>query len=77
MALPNDHIITNSRHLEALQKTNEHIKNIQQGLNKNITGDFLAQDIRMALYYLGSITGEVDIDKDILGTIFGKFCIGK
>lgn len=70
-------IITNTRHLEALQKTNEHIIDVQQGLENNISKDFLSQDIRLALRYLGEITGEVDIDKDILGTIFSKFCIGK
>jgi tRNA modification GTPase len=42
-----------------------------------ITGDFLAQDIRHALIHLGEITGAIDVDRDILGTIFGKFCIGK
>ncbi|MFT4645115.1 MAG: tRNA modification GTPase [Planctomycetota bacterium] len=42
-----------------------------------ITGDLLAQDIRIALRELGNITGEIDIDQDILGTIFSKFCIGK
>jgi len=33
--------------------------------------------MRQAINSIGSITGEVDIDHDILGTIFGKFCIGK
>lgn len=70
-------IITNTRHLEALQKTNKHIAAVQEGLKNNISKDFLSQDIRLALRYLGEITGEVDIDKDILGTIFSKFCIGK
>jgi|TARA_B110000285_G_C15102548_1_gene605866 tRNA modification GTPase len=42
-----------------------------------ITGDFLAQDIRHSLIYLGEITGAIDVDRDILGNIFGKFCIGK
>ena len=46
-------------------------------MNANLPGDLLAMDIREALDYLGQITGEIDIDQDILGTIFGKFCIGK
>ena len=70
-------VVTNARHLEALQKTNEHIHAIQQGIQDQVSNDLVSQDIRMALYYLGQITGEVDVDKDILGTIFGKFCIGK
>jgi len=37
----------------------------------------LTIDIRRALHYLGEITGQVEVDRDILGTIFGKFCIGK
>ncbi|MCC6413493.1 MAG: hypothetical protein IT270_17675, partial [Saprospiraceae bacterium] len=42
----------------------------------SISGDFLAQDIRRALSYLGEISGEVGVE-DLLGNIFGKFCIGK
>ncbi|MBK9981966.1 MAG: hypothetical protein IPP15_05990 [Saprospiraceae bacterium] len=41
-----------------------------------MTHDFLAQDIRQALYHLGEITGEISSD-DILGNIFKRFCIGK
>ena len=41
-----------------------------------ISGDLLAMDIRQALHYLGEITGEVTTD-EVLGNIFGKFCIGK
>jgi len=46
------------------------------GLKNGITGDFLAIDIRQSLHHLGSITGEITSD-DLLGNIFGKFCIGK
>lgn len=70
-------IVTNSRHLEALQKTKEHLMAVQFGLEQQISGDLLAQDLRFALRYLAEITGEIDVDKDILGTIFSKFCIGK
>jgi tRNA modification GTPase len=34
-------------------------------------------DIREAMRQLGNITGEIQIDKDLLGNIFSKFCIGK
>jgi tRNA modification GTPase len=71
-----DVIITNIRHYEALQKTLGAIDRVIQGLNHNISGDFLAQDIRECLHYLGEITGQISTD-EILGNIFSKFCIGK
>jgi len=46
------------------------------GLGSGISSDFIAMDIRQALHYLGEITGEISTD-DLLGNIFGKFCIGK
>ena len=72
-----DTIVTNSRHLEALQNTLITIGKIKQGMDMGLPGDLLAMDIREALSHLGHITGEIDVDQDILGTIFGKFCIGK
>lgn len=69
-------IITNMRHVEALQKAFDAITQVKQGLDNCITGDFLAIDIRQSLHYLGEITGEITTD-DLLGNIFGKFCIGK
>ncbi len=70
-------IVTNTRHINALKDTLIHLNQIEQGLNQHISGDFLSIDIRMALQSLGEITGTVELDRDILGTIFGKFCIGK
>ncbi|CAG0967397.1 tRNA modification GTPase MnmE [Flavobacteriales bacterium] len=70
-------IVSNTRHYEALQKSLQSIHNVQQGLNNNISSELLALDIRDALRHLGEITGAIDIDKDILGTIFSRFCIGK
>lgn len=70
-------IVSNTRHYDALQKANKSLDEVLNGMTIGITGDFLAQDIRHALIYLGEITGEIDVDRDILGTIFGKFCIGK
>jgi len=46
-------------------------------MERGLSGDLLSLHLKDALYHLGSITGRIDIDKDILGTIFGKFCIGK
>jgi len=70
-------IVTNVRHLDALQKSLIQIEKVREGLDFGISGDLLSIDIRAALSELGSIIGEVDVDKDILGNIFGKFCIGK
>ncbi len=73
----NQTIVTNLRHFEALQNALADLERVEHGLVNQISGDFLAQDIRQALRHLGSIVGEVEIDRDILGAIFGKFCIGK
>ena len=70
-------IVTNVRHLDALQKSLDQIAIVRESLDGGISGDLLSIDIRSALRELGSIIGEVDVDKDILGNIFGKFCIGK
>ena len=70
-------IVSNARHYHDLQQSLADIDRVQEGLAQGISGDFLAQDIREALRHLGNIIGEVDVDRDILGNIFGKFCIGK
>lgn len=72
----NDVIVTNARHYEALQKALTAIKRVGEGLQQNISGDFLSQDIRECLHYLGEITGQISTD-EVLGNIFSKFCIGK
>jgi tRNA modification GTPase len=69
-------IVTNVRHFEALSKALESIERVQLGLDNLISGDFLAQDIRECLIFLGEITGEISND-EILGHIFKNFCIGK
>ncbi|SDL70223.1 tRNA modification GTPase [Daejeonella rubra] len=71
-----DVLISNIRHLEALQKTEESLNRVLVNIDNPITSDFLASDIKQALYYLGEITGQVTTD-DLLETIFSKFCIGK
>lgn len=70
-------IVTNIRHKEALQKTLDSLHDIANGIAQQISGELIALDIRTCLYHLGTITGQVEVDRDILGTIFGKFCIGK
>jgi tRNA modification GTPase len=69
-------IVANARHYEALQKSYEDLDRVLQGLSTGITSDFVAMDIRAALHHLGEITGEISTD-DLLGNIFGRFCIGK
>lgn len=71
-----DIIVTNMRHYEALENALVAIKRISEGLDLQISGDFIAQDIRECMYYLGEITGNISTD-EILGNIFSRFCIGK
>lgn len=68
-------LVTNIRHLEALQKTEEALIRVLAGID-TVTSDFLSMDIKQALHYLGEITGAVTTD-DLLENIFSKFCIGK
>lgn len=73
----NSVVITNARHVEALQKAMQAVGRVEEGLSQNLTTDLLSEETRDALRYLGDITGAIEPDRDILGTIFGKFCIGK
>jgi len=73
----NETIVTNSRHFEALNNALTAISSVQQGIDLEIGTDLFSIDIRECLRHLGNITGEYDVDKDILGHIFGNFCIGK
>jgi tRNA modification GTPase len=75
--LQNETIVANARHHEALLKTASALEKAQYDLDNGTTGDFIAMDIREAMRQLGNITGEIQIDKDLLGNIFSKFCIGK
>jgi tRNA modification GTPase len=71
-----DVIVTNARHFAILKNAHEAILRVLNGLAGGITGDFLAQDIRECLHYLGEITGEITTH-EVLGHIFKNFCIGK
>ena len=72
----NETIVSNSRHFEALNNALNSLKEVQKGLDNNISSDLFAIDIRQALHYLGEITGEITTE-DLLGNIFANFCIGK
>ncbi len=71
-----DVIVTNARHYEALLHAREAIDRVISGLETGISGDFLAQDIRESLHYMGEITGEITTG-EVLENIFKNFCIGK
>jgi tRNA modification GTPase len=72
----NETIVTNLRHYEALRNTQSALERVFAGLDTGLPGDLIAQDVREALHYLGSITGQIATD-EILENIFSKFCIGK
>jgi tRNA modification GTPase len=74
--LQNETIVSSARHYEALLKTSETLEKAQIGLEAATSADFIAMDIRQAMYHLGTITGDISTD-DLLGNIFSKFCIGK
>jgi len=72
----NETIVSNSRHFEALNNAYISIKEVQKGIEVQVSTDLFAIDIREALHNLGLITGEVTTE-DLLGNIFANFCIGK
>jgi tRNA modification GTPase len=70
-------IVSNVRHVEALEQTQTALFAALNGLSNKLPADLVAMDIRSAMRSLGNITGEIEMDTDILGTIFSRFCIGK
>ncbi|MDE6187365.1 MAG: GTP-binding protein, partial [Duncaniella sp.] len=71
-----DLIVTNARHYEALTHAKSSLIRVIDGINTNLSGDFIAQDLRETIHHLSSITGSITTE-DLLKTIFEKFCIGK
>lgn len=71
-----DILVSSARHAEALYRAGQALERAREGMDKGLSGDLLAEDIRQALYHLGEITGAVTTD-DLLENIFRKFCIGK
>lgn len=69
-------LVTSSRHFQALEKTQQHLRHCLTGLEQGLTGDLLSIDLRAALQSLGTITGEIT-NEDVLDSIFSRFCIGK
>ena len=71
-----DAIVTNLRHYNCLKRTNENLIKAMKAANENISGEFLASDLRAAESSLAEIIGEIR-PEDVLDNIFSKFCIGK
>ena len=69
-------LVTNIRHYQSLKDTREALNRVKDGLAEQLPTDLLTQDIREAIFYIGEIVGEINTE-EILGNIFGKFCIGK
>jgi tRNA modification GTPase len=69
-------MLTNVRHYQELRSAQEALQRVREGLDTGLSGDLLTPDLRQALHHIGSIVGEITPD-DILGEIFGRFCIGK
>lgn len=70
-------LVTNIRHVEALQSIHDGIERIVEGLNNQLPGDLLSFEIRHVLDHIGDITGQTITPDDVLGHIFQNFCIGK
>jgi len=64
------------RHLDAIEKAKEHVLSGKEQLDDHMAGELLAEELRLAQQHLNEITGEFTSD-DLLGKIFGSFCIGK
>lgn len=72
----NDIVVTNMRHYEALTRSLDSIRRVQEGLSADLPGDLISQDLRECIFHLSDIVGEVTTD-EVLGNIFKHFCIGK
>ena len=72
-----DVIVSNARHYDALTRANEHLHRVLEGLNNNLSGDLLSEDLRLTLDTLAEITGGQITPNEVLGNIFSHFCVGK
>lgn len=72
----NNIVVTNTRHINALEKAKLSLEAVKTGMQQQLSGDLIAIDIRATIHHLGEITGTISTE-DLLGNIFSKFCIGK
>ena len=73
----NDIIVTNARHYDALTRAHAHLQRVLTGMEQNISGDLLSEDLRQVLDTLAEITGGQITPNEVLGNIFKHFCVGK
>ncbi len=69
-------VVSNVRHVEALRQAREALQEARKAIDQGLSGELLAIDLRKAQHHLGEITGRITTE-DLLGSIFGRFCIGK
>ena len=72
-----DVIVTSARHYDALVRANEHLQRVIDGLQMQLSGDLLSEDLRLTLDTLAEITGGQITPNEVLGNIFKHFCVGK
>ena len=73
---PENSMIARTRHIDALKRTAGHLADAHEQLTVYAAGELVAESLRQAQLSLGEITGQFSAD-DLLGKIFGSFCIGK
>lgn len=73
----NDIVVSNIRHYEALKHALDAIHRVQDGLNVQLSGDLISEDLRQCLFHLAEIVGGEITTDEVLGNIFKHFCIGK
>ncbi|MBP5798344.1 MAG: tRNA uridine-5-carboxymethylaminomethyl(34) synthesis GTPase MnmE [Prevotella sp.] len=76
-AADSDIIITNARHYDALCRAHGHLQRVLEGMQQQLSGDLLAEDLRLTLDTLAEITGGQITPNEVLGNIFSHFCVGK
>ena len=72
-----DIIVTNARHYNALLQAHESITRVLEGLDMQLSGDLLSEDLHQAINHLAEITGNQITPNEVLGNIFRHFCVGK
>ena len=73
----NDVIVTSARHYEALIRANEFLSRVLESMDMGMSGDIIAEDLKIVLEELGEITGGQISSQETLNNIFKHFCIGK